>query len=266
MPQLLIAVWLVAQHFASPVMAGNGSVQAGGAAVLPAEQIAVFSKRIEEKLASHGARVALLARSGRPKEELPAQIEYTHVAFAVYSMIEMRDGSRQPGYAIYNLYQNAERRDHSSLVQDYAFDFFAGVPELRAGFIIPVPAVQKRLLSTITSGQYLDLHNPNYSVIANPDNSKRQNCTEFVLDVLNSSIYETTDTNYIKRVVRDHFVAQSVEVSRFKLATGAMLSKELTLEDQGHVVKTATFSSIARYMQKFNLVAELIHVDESSLK
>ena len=135
---------------------------------LPAARIATFSKHLENTLALHGARVAIVARSGRHDKDLPAGVRYTHVAFAVYSVIETENGDKQPGYAMYNLYQDAEKQNQSYLVQDYPFDFFAAVPTLRSGIVIPVPELQQRLLNTITGGTYQKLHNPVYSLMANP--------------------------------------------------------------------------------------------------
>ncbi len=104
-----------------------------------------------EKPRSRGARVAILARVGRPPAEMPEGMHFTHVSFAVYSQITTFNGRIVPGYAIYNEYQSNEKPDTSSLVQDFPVDFFAGVATLEAGVIIPSPELQKRLLQTIAS-------------------------------------------------------------------------------------------------------------------
>ncbi len=249
---LLTAVALL---FAPPGFSGQAdSSEANGTMVLPAEDIAAFSKQLETELAQHGARVAIVARAGRPISELPPGVRYTHVAFAVYSNIELQDGSRQPGYAIYNLYQQADKPDRSRLIQDYPFDFFAAVPELKAGVIIPTPALQQRLLQTITSDSYQSLHNPVYSLMANPHNDKTQNCTEFTLNVLQASIYQTDDIRYIKRTLSEHFTPQPIQINPLKMATGALLMPGLSLTDHPGPVRTTTFTSILAYLNKFDLV------------
>lgn len=170
----------------------------------PPEQIIGFAKKVERTLASEGARVAILARMGRPLADMPEGMRFTHVAFAVYSTITLANGSTVPGYAIYNLYQNDDQPNVSHLAQDFPVDFFAGVAVLEAGILIPSPELQQRLLEVIGSPVYAALHDPRYSLIANPYTLGRQNCTEFVLDVINAAIYQTNDINIIKANMREY--------------------------------------------------------------
>ncbi len=240
--------------------AGVDSSQAGAMPVLEAEKVADFSKKVEQTLASKGARVAIIARAGRPGKDLPDGVRYTHVAFAVYSMVTLSTGEQQPGYAIYNLYQQADKPERSTLVQDYPFDFFAAVPELRTGLIIPDAALQNRLLSVIASDTYANLHNPDYSLLANPLNNSKQNCTEFTLNVVQAAIYDTADMNEIKQSLRDHFQPQPMKINPLKLAAGAALLKEVSIGDHTGPIRTSTFSSIARYLENFGLVDEIIEL------
>nr|WP_320011580.1 DUF2145 domain-containing protein [uncultured Desulfobulbus sp.] len=224
------------------------------------EQIVHFAKKVEEVMARKGAYVAILARKGRPASEMPEGMVYTHTAFAVYSTITTQDGRQVPGYAIYNLYQRAEQPDVSDLVTDFPPDFFAGVAELEAGLIIPSPRLQQRLLATITSPVYGRLHDPHYSVIANPFTLGRQNCTEFVLDVLNAAIYQTDDIKQIKMNERAYFHAQPVNVNPFKLLLGSVFSSEVSLSDQPGDAVTATFTKIGEYLLKYDKGAEVLTV------
>ena len=146
----------------------SSSSQAGEETHFKPEQVIAFAKKVERTMAAKGARVAILARMGRPPAELPEGMHFTHVAFAVYSEITTSDGRKLPGYSIYNLYQEDGHPDVSDLVQDFPVDFFAGVAQLEAGIIIPSPALQERLLEVISSPTYQALHDPHYSVIANP--------------------------------------------------------------------------------------------------
>jgi hypothetical protein len=230
----------------------SASSQAGEQAHFKAEQIISFAKKVEKTLATKGARVAILARMGRPQSELPEGMHFTHVAFAVYSQITTSDGRTVPGYAIHNLYQLDKQPDVSALVQDFPVDFFAGVAQLEAGIIIPSPELQARLLKTIASPTYAALHEPHYSVIANPFNLGKQNCTEFVLDVVNASIYETSDIKVIKANTRAYFTAQPVNVNPFKLMLGSMFSAEVSTSDQQGSTVTATFEKIGEYLRKFD--------------
>lgn len=238
----------------------SASSQAGEKIHFSAEQILKFSKKVEKALAAKGAHVAILARKGRPMSEMPEGMSFTHTAFAVYSEITTGDGRKLPGYAIYNLYQQDKNPDVSELVQDFPVDFFAGVAVLEAGVIIPSAELQKRLLEVIASPTYKTLHDPHYSVIANPYTLGRQNCTEFVLDVINAAIYQTSDINTIKANEKEYFVAQEVNVNPFKLMLGSMFSAEVSTSDQPGSPVTATFETIGQYLGKYDTGAENITI------
>jgi hypothetical protein len=239
--------------------ASAGSM-AGGEAYFPPEQIIRFSKQVERVLAAKGARVAIVARAGRRAAELPEGMHFTHVSFLLYSEITTADGRKLHGYVVYNEYQSNEHPDTSSLVQDFPVDFFAGVAELEAGVIIPSPRLQMRLFDTITSPIYRQLHDPHYSAIANPYTLGRQNCTEHTLDVINAAIYQTEDVNKIKAAEKAYFVAQPVNVSGFKLMLGSIFSSEITLSDQPGSPVTATFETIAQYLQKYDEGSEVFNI------
>lgn len=237
---------------ASAVSFSGSSSAASVQATFSPEQVIAFSKKVEKTMAANGARVAILARMGRPAAEMPPGMRFTHAAFAVYSEITTSDGRKVPGYSIQNLYQLENAPDRSELVQDFPVDFFAGVSELEAGIIVPSWELQQRLLKVITSPAYAFLHESSYSVIANPYTLGRQNCTEFVLDVVNSAIYQTTDLKVLKANTKAYFEPQKVDVSPFKLMLGSMFVKEVSLADQSGTPITTTFESIARYLQKYD--------------
>ncbi|HET7832306.1 MAG TPA: DUF2145 domain-containing protein [Gallionella sp.] len=265
MKMMRAIAWFVLLWFGLFSSAQAGS-QAGGEPRFPAEDIIKFSKQVEKTLARKGARVALLARIGRPLEELPEGMRFTHVSFVVYSQITTRDGRQIPGYATYNLYQRDDKPDASNLVQDFPVDFFAGVAVLEAGIVIPSAELQQRLLKTIASPTYAALHDPHYSAIANPYTLGRQNCTEFVLDVINAAIYQTSDIKKIKAVEKAYFSAQPVNVGPLKLLFGSMFSAEVTLSDQPGAPVTATFETIAKYLQKYDEGVEVLTVTPEQQK
>ncbi len=224
------------------------------------EQIIQFAKQVEKTLAAKGVRVAVLARMGRPASELPEGMHFTHVAFAVYSQITAADGRNLPGYAIYNLYQQDKHPDASALVQDFPVDFFAGVAVMEAGIIIPSAELQQRLLEVISSPTYAALHDPHYSLIANPFTLGKQNCTEHTLDVINAAIYQTSDIKKIKVNEKAYFEAQTVNVSPLKLALGSLFSAEVATSDQPGKPVTATFETIGKYLQKYDAGSEVMTI------
>lgn len=225
-----------------------------------AEQIIRFSKQIERLLAAKGARVAIVSRMGRPLAEMPEGMHFTHAGFAVYSEITTSDGRKLPGYAMFNMYQNNDRPDTSSLVQDYPVDFFAGAAVLEAGVIIPSAELQRRLLEVIASPTYAALHEPHYSAIASPYSLGKQNCTEFVLDVINAAIYQTSSIKLIKASEKVYFKAQKVNVNPLKLMFGAMFSAEIATSDHSGEPVTATFETIAEYLEKYDEGSEVLTV------
>ncbi|MDR2239504.1 MAG: DUF2145 domain-containing protein [Zoogloeaceae bacterium] len=245
-------------HAASGFSAASS--QAGEEAHFQPEQIIKFAKKVEREMAAKGARVAILARVGRPQSELPEGMHFTHAGFAVYSEITTSDGRKVPGYAIYNLYQKSDPSDVSELVQDFPVDFFAGVAELEAGIIVPSLELQRRLLEVITSSAYSALHDPHYSAIASPYTLGKQNCTEFVLDVINAAIYQTADIRKIKASEKAYFVAQKVNVNPLKLLFGAMFTKEVSMSDQEGTPVTATFETIGDYLKKYDEGSEILSV------
>lgn len=235
-----------------PSLSWAGSTQAD-APVLAPKSVASFSKTVERTLAERGAHVAIVGRIGRDPKTLPAGIKYTHVAYWVYSQNQRADGSSYKGYRVYNLYQQGEDGRTSKLIQDTPADFFAGAFKLDAGIIIPDARLQKKLLRVIASDTYSDLHNPNYSVLANPKSLTFQNCTEHTLDVLMASLYGTQSKAQIKANIAAYFVPQPVKINGIKRVLAPAASPALTTVDHGGKVATATFSSIARFMQQNDL-------------
>lgn len=235
--------------------------QVTAAPSFPAHSILALAKKVEYTLANKGAVVGIIGRVGRPPSEMPEGMHYTHAAFAVYSEVSTQDGRKLRAYATYNEYQDDIHPNTSSLVQDYPVDFFASVASLEAGVIIPSPELQRRLLQVIASPTYTKLHDPRYSAIANPYTLGRQNCTEFVLDVIHAAIYQTDSLAVIKTHEKAFFVGQEVNVNPFKLALGAVFSPEITLSD--HPVMppvTATFETIASFLKQYDEGAELVYL------
>jgi len=241
-----------------PAFAGS---QANAKSAYSSEQIVKFSKQIEKYAASQGARAFIIGRIGRDPKDLPKGIKFTHTAIALYSQITLEDGKKVNGYAIHNLYQRAGKPHKSDLVTDYPVDFFWGAKRLSAGITIPNAAVQQRLIEAINNGAGAKVHNPNYSVISNPMNNQYQNCTEHTLLVLNSAIYQTDDIKRLYANNNQYFKAQRVRISPMKLLLGSAFVKGVTTKDHNSTIKTATFSSIARYLNDNGLLHKSVTLD-----
>lgn len=246
--------------FACSLSGLAASSAAGGEQQFDANELISFSKKVEKTLAAKGARVFFASRLGEPKSELPPGFNYTHMGIGVYSIITTEDGRQIPGYTMYNLYQKNDQPDRSHLVQDYPVDFYNGVYELRSGIVIPKPELQRRILDVINSQTYKDLHNPKYSAISNPNNNQYQNCTEHTLDVINAAIYKTADIAAIKANNEKYFERQPVNVGPLKMLFGSMFAADITMNDHDDDIATATYTSIADYLEKYDLVQERFEI------
>ncbi len=235
----------------------SGFSQPGQTAHFTADEIVNFAKQVETDLAAQGARLAIVFRAGRPREDLPEGISYTHGAFWVYQTISLADGHQVPGYAVYNLYTGSgDSALTSSLVQDFPVDFVAGSAVEDVAIIIPTPEMQRRILAIMASPTYQALHNPNYSLISNPHDLRYQNCNEFMLDVVAAAAWETTDREQIKANLREHFTPTRVRVNAFERMFGPMVDERLRMEDhRGRRIMTTTYESMATFMTEHNLAA-----------
>ena len=251
----LAATVLVMCLAALPTRLWAGSASAEDNVFAP-EQISQFAKSVEKYAAQKDARAFIIGRVGRPEDKLPEGIAFTHTAVAIYSTVTADNGDTLKGYAIYNLYQKEDQVERSEVVQDYPVDFFWSAKALKAGVIIPTPKMQRALIELIARGDHLPLHNPNYSAIANPFNSRYQNCTEYTLDIVNAAIYGTVDSARLKANARAHFTPTPVKESPAKILLGSVLMKDVSRDDHKGPIATTTFTSIAQYLQENHLLVE----------
>ncbi|MGJ8693076.1 MAG: DUF2145 domain-containing protein [Thalassotalea sp.] len=255
----LIITLLCCAVISTPSYAGS---QQTAAPVFQPEEITTFAKSVEKYAAKQQARAFIIARMGRPKADLPKGISFTHTAIAIYSAITLDNGETVKGYAIHNLYQQADKLNRSDLVTDYPADFFWGAHSLQAGIIIPSAELQQRLIDIVSSGQNKTLHNPKYSVLANPFNNQYQNCTEYTLDMINAAIYQTTDSKQLKLNAKAHFKPQRVRTNAFKLALGSMFMDDVTTRDHKGKIYTTTFTTIAKYLTDNSLASPAVILDQ----
>jgi hypothetical protein len=220
---------------------------------LTVEEAAVFARQVERRLTEQGARVAIVFRTGFPREELPEGVDYTHGAFWVH-----RDAAEdgRPGYAVYNLYNGdggTLPKSQSRLVQDWPLDFVIGAAVDDVGVIIPSQEMQRRILAIIDSPSYEALHNPAYALVANPHSQAYQNCNTFMLTIIAAAAWGTEDRDAITTYLRDHFEPQTIAVGRLRRLFGPMADARLKTDDHDGPVRTATFQSMAAFMARYEL-------------
>jgi hypothetical protein len=242
----------------APGIDSGFSAKAAGA-FLTGEQAAAFSKQVERDLAGKGARLAIVFRTGRARSELPDGISYTHGAFWVYSPITLDDGRTINGYAVYNLYHgDGEKlaKDKSYLHQDFPIDFVAATAVDDVAVIVPSPEMQRRILGIMDSPAYRQLHIEPYSLVSNPHDIKYQNCNEFMLDVIASAAWETTDMKQIKANLKAHFRPTKVKTNLLERLFGPLADNRLKTDDQKGSIVTATYESMAAFMKDNGLLQE----------
>lgn len=223
------------------------------------EQAAAFSKQVERDLASKGARVAMVFRAGRMRDQLPEGISYTHGAFWVYRTIKTADGGTLSGYAVYNLYAGdgkAWSKIESRLVQDYPLDFTRGSTVNDMAVIIPSPEMQRRIIAVIDSPTYQKVHNPAYSLVANPWSRKYQNCNNFMLNVIAAAVWNTDDPQQITADLKAHYKPTIVKANTVLRLFGPIADQRLRTDDQQGPIRTATYESLAAFMGENNLLQE----------
>ena len=222
-----------------------------------APEAAAFSKQVERDLASRGAKVAMVFRTGRPRSQLPEGISYTHGGFWVYRTIKTADGKTQQGYAVYNLYAGdgkAWSKIESRLVQDYPFDFTRGSTVDDMAVIIPSPEMQRRIIAVIDSPTYQAVHNPHYSLVANPWKRTYQNCNNFMLNVIAAAIWKTSDPDQITADLKAHYKPTLVKANAVLRLFGPIADQRLRTDDQQGPIRTATYESMAEFMRENNLL------------
>lgn len=239
----------------APAAAQDSSAQAAASHLAPAEA-AAFSKQIERTLADRGARVALVFRSGRPREDMPDGLAYTHGALWVHRTVAGADGAPRQGYAVYNLYHGdgvtlAKGRSH--LVQDWPLNFAAGSMEDDVAVILPTPEMQRRLLAVVDSPTYARLHNPSYSLTANPLRRLHQNCNTFLLDVVAAAAWETAEPAQLSANLRAHFRPSRVAAPLLLRVFGPAVDERLHTDDQSGPIVTASYESIRDFMAEHHL-------------
>ena len=240
-----------------PTYAGASADSRFGVEKFGEAPIRDFALQLNDELDARKANVAIIARSGRPRAELPRGISYTHVAFAVFEPVRAADGEVFYTYTVHNLYQGVEgREDRSYLKQDLTYDFVAGVAEKDVAVCVPVDELQQRILRVIRSPAYAALHNPDYNLVTNPWVDRFDNCVTHTLKVCVAAIYETEDRARIYRNVRAYFRPTPVRLGPVK-AIGSHFVEGLSYEDRDPAgLQTASYDSLKTFLEENGLVKE----------
>lgn len=254
----LIALFLLAAVAIRPAAyAGSNAECIVGVEKFGEEAIREFALKVNDELDARKVNVAIVARSGRLRAELPKGISYTHVAFVVFEPMRDANGEVFHTYAVYNLYQGAEGRlDRSYLKQDLMYDFVAGVAEKDVAVCVPDEALQQRIVRVIRSPAYAGLHNPDYNLVANPWVDRFDNCVTHTLKVCMAAIYQTDDRARIYRNNRAYFQPTRVRLGPVK-SLGSHFVDGLSHEDRDPAgLQTASYDSLKTFLEQNGLAKE----------
>ncbi len=251
---LLLLAWCVGPN---PAQAGSSADSTFGIEKFGEQAIRDFALQVNDELDARKVNVAIVARSGRPRSELPRGISYTHVAFVVFEPVRGADGATFHTYTVYNLYQGHEgRMDRSYLKQDLTYDFVAGIAEKDIAVCVPTEELQKRILRVVRSPAYGALHNPDYNLVTNPWVDRYDNCVTHTLKICVAAIYRTDDRSRIYANLRTYFRPTPVRLGTVK-SVGSHFVEGLSHEDRDRSgLQTASYDSLKAFLEENELVKE----------
>jgi hypothetical protein len=235
----------------------DGAALSAEPALAP-EEAAAFSKQIERDLAARGARVAIVFRTGQPLDELPEDLRYLHGALWVYREVPFVDGTTQRGYVVYRLKPGdgvALPLTESTLEQTWPLDFVRESATDDVGVIVPSPEMQRRILVIVGGPRYAALHNPRYSLIANPHEGINQSESTLMLAVVAAAAWNNDDPDQMTANLRAHFQPETADVSATWRVVAPLADERLRTDDQRGGITTATYRSLAAFMEKHKLLA-----------
>jgi len=213
-----------------------------GNALFSSDVLENYAQQILNELTDKDARVAIISRSGQPREKLPKGVMFTHSAF--FRRNENGD------YDVYNLYHGEDNRLTSSLVTDKSADFLRLLREKDAAILIPDLATQTQLYDFLESPNYKTVHQVNYSLISNPFDLRWQNCNEFMLYTVAAMFWDTQDTDIIRQRLMKTITPHELKASLIRRHIGPKVDERLIMADHGKTIQTTTFQTLTQLFDR----------------
>ena len=142
-------------------------------------QALTLAARVVEALDAEGARIALVGRIG--SDQSARGVRYTHVGYA------QREHPRGRWTVTHVL--NLCGAGTSEMFDEGLGNFFLDeMYAFETRIVIPRPALQERLLAVLNGPLKRGLHEPEYSIIANPFASRYQNSNGWAAEVLAAAL------------------------------------------------------------------------------
>ena len=225
-----------------------------GDPLYPRETLERYGEELVTALKNRDVDVAIVSRSGQPREKLPEGVMFTHSAFF------LRNGD---SYDVYNLYHGEENRLVSRLETDRPADFLKLLQEPDSGILIPTRDAQASLRTYIESEAYGAVHQPAYSLISNPYDARFQNCNEFYLDTLAAWAWSTTDRAEIKARLAETGVATELKASPIRRYIGPLVDERLIMDDHDGPILTTTAASLRQFLEQRDALSDAVLVEFS---
>lgn len=257
MAALFVIGWLAL----APMHAGGSANVTYGVDRYGEAAIRDLALRLNDALDSRKVNLAIVARAGRPREQLPKGVNFTHVAFIVFEPVRGADGKPFYTYTVYNLYQGDKGKETECyLKQDLTYDFVAGVVEPDVAVCVPVDALQQRIVRVIRSSTYRALFIPQYNLVANPWVDRYDNCVTHMLKVCVAAIYQTSDRQRIDENIRTYFKPTRIHLGFFQ-SIGSNFIPEVRRDDEDPSgLQTATYDSLVGFLAENGMVKETLSV------
>ena len=163
----------------SPLVWAGQNCDARPATPLEVANSLRLAKQSYDALDQSGASVAIIARAGQDLTRYG--LTYSHVG------IVWRDHPEGRWTVVHMLNQCGTA--HSDLYNQGLGNFFMDTMfKYQTLIMIPSPALQARIVDSLTSGTAREMFTPNYNMLAYPFSSEFENSNQWVLEVLAASM------------------------------------------------------------------------------
>jgi hypothetical protein len=260
MKRKLIAWLFIANALAWPAAAGTECSQ-----MAPnAEMISSAASSAEltyRTLENSDAQVVILARVGSDISEY--DLRYTHAGFA------FRDHPK--GRWLVRHLLNECATDRSGIYDQGLLNFFLDdLYAYEALIIVPTKDLQERLKELVLSTAALAMHQPKYSMIANPFAAKYQNSNQWLLEVVALAQAPTglpASRPLAQELLRSSgYRPSQVTISPFKALGASLFRSNVRFDDHGSYereygrYKVVSVRSVKDYLLKQNDISQLLVV------
>jgi hypothetical protein len=220
-----------------------------------------LATQVQTLLDERNAEVVLIGRAGQNLTRWG--VYYSHFGFA------WRDHPKGRWTVVHQL--NRCGTDRSDIFDEGLGNFFLDdLWRMEAVVLLPDAERQERLVNTLRSGAHLDLHQPHYSMLAYPFNTRYQNSNQWALEVI--AMAESRDVPVRSREQAQQWLKLAGYAPKeihlpASTRLGARLTRanvafddhpgELRWSDR---IRTVTVDSVFEFMRRRDAKAEVIPV------